>query len=123
MVKVMTGVRAYKLFRQRKNGSLGPLFINRRLVIEPGVWMPAECHPTKGFAVRPGWHCGWRPLAPHLTDRGRVWCEVEIHDYVKLQRPDHQGGLWLLANYLKLVRCLEQTEIETILAVDNPSFF
>ena len=33
---------AYKLFRKRKDGTLGPLFINRKQVIVPNVWLPAK---------------------------------------------------------------------------------
>ena len=71
-------IKAFKLFRTRKDGTLGPLFINMRLRIEPGAWYEAEDHPTKGFAHRPGWHCGDTPEAPHLSEEGRVWYEVEI---------------------------------------------
>jgi hypothetical protein len=73
-------MKAYKLFRKRKNGSLGPLFINRKLIVSPKKWLKAESHKTKGFAFRPGWHCCSRPVAPHLSMNGRVWCEVEIQE-------------------------------------------
>lgn len=43
----------YKLFRQRKDGTLGPLFINRRQRLEVGKTYEAEEHRTKGFAFRP----------------------------------------------------------------------
>jgi hypothetical protein len=79
-------MNAFKLFRQRKDGSLGPLFINRNLVVPIGQWLPAEDHPTKGFAHRPGWHVSREPNAPHLSSEGRVWMQVEIKDYVILKR-------------------------------------
>lgn len=65
---------AYKLFRRRGDGSLGPLFINKRQRIPLGEWLQAEDHPTKGYAHRPGWHCGVAPSAPHLLsdDTSRV---------------------------------------------------
>lgn len=44
--------KGFKLFRQRKDGTLGALFINRKQVIEIGVEYPAENHPTKGFMER-----------------------------------------------------------------------
>ena len=72
---------AYKLLRQRRDGSLGPLFINSKLQIETGSWLQAECHPTKGFKMRPGFHAGRLPHAPHLTEKGRIWCEVELPDF------------------------------------------
>ena len=58
-------MKVYKLLRI-KDGKLYPLFINRKVETQIGVWMDAECYPTKGFAVRRGWHCCYQPLAPHL---------------------------------------------------------
>ena len=94
---------AYKLFRQRKDGSIGPLFINAPLRIPIGKWLKAEDHPTKGFAHRPGWHCGKEPVAPHLKPGGRVWYKVEIGGYYEHHRPLHQGGTWLIANWMKVI--------------------
>jgi len=94
---------AYKLFRKRKDGTYGPLFINRKLKIKPDEWLQAESHPTKGFAVRPGWHCCAEPNAPHLSKKDRVWCVVKIDDYVEHQRPESQGGLWFTANNMKVL--------------------
>lgn len=69
----------YKLFRQRRDGTLGPLFINRSQVVPVGEWLCAEAHPTKGFAFRPGWHATLVPVAPHLRQGGdRVWAKVEL---------------------------------------------
>ena len=97
-------MQAYKLFHKRKNGTLGPLFINKRQVIEPNTWLPAEAHRTKGFTFRPGWHCCPNPNAPHLKMEGRVWCLVEINGWQTLQRPASQGGIWYLAQCLKLLK-------------------
>lgn len=107
--------RAYKLLRLRKDQTLGPLFINRRQVIVPGVWLRAESHPTKGFAFRPGWHCSWLPRAPHLTRKGRVWAEVTIRGYAEFERPDHQGGMWLLGQWMRVERILSDADTESIL--------
>ncbi len=96
-------MRAYKLFRKRKNGTLGPLFINRKLVVKPKKWHIAESHRTKGFKFRPGWHCCSTPNAPHLTMKDRVWCEVDIKGVEKIMRPQNQGGLWYLAKQLKVI--------------------
>ena len=96
----MTG---YKLVRMRRNGTLGPLFINRRQVLEVGVWMPAGDYPTKGFAHRPGWHVLLQPVAPHLSKKGRIWIRVEAKDYVEFERPVSQGGKWLLAQWMKII--------------------
>ena len=100
-------IRAYKLLRQRKDGSIGPLFINARRRIHLGEWMDAEDHPTKGYAHRPGWHCTFRPVAPHLSEKGRVWCRVEIQDFQVYPRPESQGGHWILAKKMRVVEILE----------------
>ena len=71
-------MKAYKLFRTLKDGSIAPLFINKKSRIPIGVEMLAECHPTKGFAVRPYWHCTSKPVAPHLSMKGRDWYEIEM---------------------------------------------
>ena len=94
---------AYKLLRKRKNGTFGPLFINRRQVIPIGGWLQLENYPTKGFAVRPGWHTTSKPEALHLSMKGRVWMKVKIEDYEKIVRPQSQGGVWWLANQMKVL--------------------
>ncbi len=100
-------IEAFKLLRQRKDGTLGPLFINARQRIPLGEWLLAEDHPTKGFAHRPGWHCTTTPEAPHLSMKGRVWCRVQLGGTVtEHQRPESQGGMWLLAGYLFVTEIL-----------------
>jgi len=94
---------AYKLLRKRKNGTLGSLFINRKQIISIGKWLQSENHPTKGFAVRPGWHTTSKPEAPHLSMKDRVWMKVEIKDYKRFERPKSQGGLWWLADKMKVL--------------------
>jgi len=96
-------VKAYKLLRQRKDGSLGPLFINRSQRLPIGQWLQAEDHPTKGYAHRPGWHTSPAPEAPHLRQGGdRVWAACEIEDFYPFARPAYQGGEWLIAKRLKI---------------------
>lgn len=110
---------AYKLFRRRRDGSIGPLFINRALRVPLGVWLPAEDHPTPGYAHRPGWHCGTLPVAPHLTERDRVWAECEIPDgkFYVFPRPKHQGGEWLIAEALKVNRLLSPDDVMAIRSI------
>jgi len=96
----MTG---YKLLRQRKNGTLGPLFINAKQIIPIGVMLQAEDHPTKGYAHRPGWHITNSPQAAHLKMEGRVWAEVEFDDFYEFKRPEHQGGMWFIAQEMKVL--------------------
>lgn len=97
----------YKLFRQRADGSLGPLFINRSQRLEVGVTYVAEDHPTKGYAHRPGWHICSEQNAPHLSKEGRVWAKVRFSGYTSHQRPESQGGLWYTASKMKIMEVLE----------------
>lgn len=98
---------AYKLLRLRRDGSITPLFINKTQVIPLNKWLTAECHPTKGFAVRPGWHCTSEPVAPHLSMKGRVWCKVEITGFTEFQRPKQQGGLWWIAKRMRIIEVMQ----------------
>lgn len=93
----------YKLFRVRKDGTLGPLFINRKQRLSTGVIYDAEEHPTKGFAFRPGWHICSEQNAPHLSKKNRIWAKVKFSDYTAHKRPESQGGLWYTANKMEIV--------------------
>jgi len=94
---------AYKLFRKRKDGSIGSLFINKTQKLPYDTWLNAECHPTKGFKIRPYWHCTSKPVAPHLSINNRIWLKVEIDEYIEFKRPVKQGGLWFLAKKIKIL--------------------
>ncbi|MEI6194395.1 MAG: hypothetical protein WCS42_08695 [Verrucomicrobiota bacterium] len=96
-------MKAYKLFRVRKEGSLGSLFINRRRQLPVGRWLNAEAIPTRGFALRPGWHAMARPRAPHLSMKGRRWFVVEVYQWQRIERPASQGGVWYLARRMKIL--------------------
>ena len=105
-------MKAYKLLRELKDGKLYPLFINKLSPTPIGEWMDAECIPTKGFAVRKGWHCCFKPYAPHLkmqlaNGEKRVWVECEVEDIETYDRPESQGGQWILAQKMKIVRRLD----------------
>jgi len=106
-------MKAYKLMRLRKDGSLGSLFIDRKAVIPIGEWLEAECIPTKGFAVREGWHCCFdTKSAPHLKEKlasgeQRVWVECEVKDYEIYDRPASQGSRWLLCKWMKIIRIIQ----------------
>lgn len=93
-----------------KDGSLSPLFINKKSRIPKGEWLEAEAHPTKGFAFRKGWHCTLSPEAPHLSAEGRVWVRVEIEDYEFYNRPESQGGTWVLAQRMKVIDEIDKEE-------------
>jgi len=96
-------VRAYKLFRKLKTGELTSLFINKTRRLPLNEWLVAESFPTKGFILRPYWHCTEKPEAPHLSMKGRVWVEVEMKEFEKFERPAHQGGTWYLAKQIKIL--------------------
>lgn len=107
----MKKVKAYKLVRQKKDGNLYPLFINKMKPFQIGEWLNAECHPTKGFAVRQGWHCCFKPIAPHLkkelaNGEKRVWIECEVDNWNSYNRPESQGGTWILAQRMKVVKII-----------------
>lgn len=94
---------AYKLFRVRKNGTIGSLFINRKDILPIGEWLISKVYPTKGYALRPGWHATKKPFAPHLSMKGRIWYKVEIKDFYKHKRPINQGGVWYLAKQMMIL--------------------
>lgn len=92
----MTTAYGYKLFEMDKNGLIYPLFIGKNNPVPVNEWLPAENIPTKGFAVRPGWHLGLVPDAPWLKGADgsykgrwktgkRVWALVEYNDEVNYQ--------------------------------------
>ncbi len=94
---------AYKLVRKLKDGTLAPLFINKKHRFVIGKRYNAEAHRTKGFAYRPGWHCCLRPEAPHLSEKDRVWVKVSVTGLKYYDRPESQGGVWVLADTLKVL--------------------
>lgn len=104
--------KAYKLLRVRTNGSLGPLFVGRELILWPGLWFNARSDlEHKGLKHRPGFHCCQYPNAPHLklklkSGETRVWALVEIQNWTTLTRPKCQGGVWYLAQRMKVVEVL-----------------
>jgi len=103
----------YKLFKIRKDGSLGPLFINASQRIEIGIEYPAEDRPRNGFAHRPGWHICHSPEgAPHIKQTGklgesRVWAKVEFTLQEVVERPESQGGTWYLGSSMKVLEVLQ----------------
>ena len=114
-------MKAYKLVRKAKDGSLHPLFIDKSRPYVIGEQREAEYHPTKGFAPRFGFHCCFKPLAPHLktelaSGEKRVWIECEVEDYETYNRPESQGGEWILANKLMVLRELTMKGAAEILA-------
>lgn len=95
-------IHAYKLLRVRKDGTLGPLFIGRDIVVPIGKWQKARSIRVKGFKFRPGWHAVAAPVAPHLSKKGRVWCTVSLKGAYKQLRPEHQGRVWYIAGWLRV---------------------
>jgi hypothetical protein len=101
----------YKLFRKRKDGSLGPLFINRKQRLVPNTFYFAEAHHTKGYAFRPGWHICAEMKAPHLRQGGdRVWAKVEFDPMDIIKRPESQGGTWYLGTWINILEVYDEAE-------------
>jgi len=94
---------AYKLFRKRRDSTLGSLFIDRKRILAEGVWLASSPFRTKGYLFRPGWHVMARPEAPHLCERGREWRKVEIKYYYTMERPASQGGTWYISKCMKIL--------------------
>ena len=112
---------AYKLVRKLKDGNLYPLFIDKRNPLKFDEWLEAKCYPTKGFAVRKGYHCTFTPYAPHLSMKlasgeERVWVECEVDNWTTYDRPESQGGEWILSQKIKFLRILSLEEVDDLLA-------
>ena len=112
-------MQAYKLFKI-KEGKIYPLFIDNKWARPFGEWLTAEFHPKKSFAPRLGYHCCFVPFAPHLktelsNGEKRVWVKCEVEDWKSYDRPESQGGAWVLAQKIKLIRILTNEEVEQIL--------
>jgi len=101
-------MKAYKLFRILKDGSISSLFINKKERYTIGEWMNSKDIPTNGFKHRPGWHSLENPIAPHLSKQQRAWFEVEIDFVTTEQRPINQGGKWFLSKRLKILKKYEE---------------
>lgn len=100
-------MKAWKLFNVKPDG-IHSLFIDKSHPLPMNEWLEAECHPTKGFAVREGWHCTFERNAPHLkinlaSGQKRVWALCEVENYRTYDRPESQGGAWILADRLKIL--------------------
>lgn len=109
-------MKAYKLVRLGKDGKCYPLFINKHQAFEFGKQMIAGCYPTKGFAVREGFHCCFKPIAPHLKEQlasgqQRVWIELEVEDFTTYDRPESQGGEWILAKKITPIRIVNKEDV------------
>jgi hypothetical protein len=103
---------AYKIVRIRKDGSLGPLFCNMKQRIPLNTWIQAECHPPPNKTIRVGWHTTEKQTAPHIymtlpkKNIKRVWVKVEIKNFKECQRPISQGGLWYIAQWMKVLKII-----------------
>jgi len=95
---------AFKLFRILKSGEITSLFINKKRKLPYNEWLEAESFPTKGYKIRPFWHCTSNPVAPHLSEKNRIWLKVEIKDYEIFERPESQGGIWYLAKQINILK-------------------
>ena len=83
--------------------------------------MKAESHPTAGFALRPGWHVTRLPVAPHLSMKGRVWVRCDVECVKEFKRPECQGGVWLLAEWMRVEAILDAAAVEAAVAAEAVS--
>jgi hypothetical protein len=107
-------MKCYKLFRKLKNNEITSLYINKKRKLPINEWLNAESFPTKGYALRPFWHCTKFPNAPHIKMNGKIWYEVEIEDFTEFKRPLSQGGLWYLAKRIKILKPYEKSMEEEL---------
>lgn len=121
----------YKKVRMLKDGTVHPLFIDKKKPFEFGKWLHCEFHPTNGFAERTFidedgnkigcWHGTYKPVAPHIADElksgeKRVWMECLAKGQTKTyERPLLQGGTWCLFEWIKPIRVLTDEEVESLL--------
>lgn len=45
----------------------------------------------------------------------RVWVECEVENWESYDRPESQGGAWILAQRMKIIRELSNKEVENIM--------
>lgn len=51
--------------------------------------------------------------------RDRVWALCEATDYEQINRPVHQGGVWILAQNIRIVNILSIEDVDRIRANDQ----
>lgn len=113
-------MQGFKMMRRMKDG-YAPLFIHKRNRFQIGEWLIAEWTRDipKEYAYRPGFHICSKPFAPHLKLREpRVWMIVEFEPRESIRRPESQGGLWYLADYMKMLGEMDELYPETTMASD-----
>jgi hypothetical protein len=50
-------------------------------------------------------------VAPHLTEKGRVWVELEMKDFTEFARPKLQGGMWYLADSIRINKIIKDGSV------------
>ena len=60
------------------------------------------------------------PLAPHLKTKlangeQRVWVGCDVEDFTIYDRPESQGGTWILAQRMKINKIITLDEVDCIL--------
>ena len=98
-----------KIFKVRKDGTLGPLFIGakQRIDSKGGEWLPFnEKLSRKGFGERPGWHAP-TTVAPQIKTKAkgqeRVVRDVALRNWTVYPRPVSQGSEWYLAGEMMVL--------------------
>lgn len=105
-------IDGWKLFQLRKDGTLRPLFLDTGETLPYNVWIEAQDNTSlarkKGLQPRPGWHATLLPNAPHLklelaSGEKRIWARVKLRGVTLYERPESQGGTWVLAREMMLI--------------------
>ena len=106
-------MKAYKMCKKRKDGTLGPMFVGTDEVFPIGVWITAQMNFKRKLdkvysklgwlKFRPGLHFAEIPYAPHIgiKENGAikymhddvVWCECEITDEIDYTTEAHEHGI------------------------------
>jgi hypothetical protein len=101
-------MKAYKLMKKISSPegvSYQSLYIGKPKRYKKRTWYTAEVNPTKGFSLRKGFHCSAKPSAPHIKPKENlVWVKVKIKNHYPFERPDSQGGLWYIAQRMKILK-------------------
>lgn len=118
MKNEINAITAYKMVRKMKDGSYTPLFCGRSERYMAGQVYKSQDNTTNGFKSRQGFHCVPEPVAPHLKlntkKEKRVWLKVKVSDFRIMSRFEHQGGNWILANSMKVIRELSPFEVQIL---------
>ena len=95
---------AYKIFKVRKDGSLGSLYCDTKAKYYLDKWYRSSPYYHPKLKFRPGFHATLKPYAPHIKiKKNRAWYKIDVEDYTFFDRPACQGGKWLVCKKMKIL--------------------